>query len=529
MFKLLIVDDEKWIREGLSEIINWSEHQISEVRTAVDGQDAVALMKTFTPDLVISDIVMPRMSGIALITWLHENLPEVKTIMLSGFDEFGYARDALRMGASDYLLKPINENLLIEAVEKAQSQISAKRVDRIQIQHYTESGQNLKQLFYLHLLDTQMNTTALHQFYCEFLQIPLEVTGCYCNAIWNTEQLDSGLQRNLATMIENKLRSITNANRRFDVIPFDSYIAVLAYDKTPTAPLDRLLATVFAQLKDFSLLSTAYSCCVGHAEVGAQGLQASVQGLNLVLQNSFLLTEQVVHMVDEVRTAQTSDLYRCTDLIQRFMDELRANGVELGVQTATQFVQDILTAAPSIGKAELGTILFQIMLDCIRMEESAGSLSKEAIAQDNAILTRMFDLRSIEEAKTEFKNFFSFLTDAITVQTEDAKKLLARKALQYIHKNYAHDISVQEIASSIHISNSYFSQLFSKEVGRSFSKYLMEYRIERAKELLLNTPQKIYAVAAAVGYADVKYFLKVFKNSTGVSPQVFRDKGTLSS
>ena len=185
----------------------------------------------------------------------------------------------------------------------------------------------------------------------------------------------------------------------------------------------------------------------------------------------------------------------------------------------------ILDKAPYITKSELGSILFRIMTQCIAVTEETGKLLNHQIEEDNEVLTWVFSLKNITDTRNRLEGFFAFLSDSVFASSESVQKKIIRDALTYIHLHYKNDISVQDLSNYLSISNSYFSQLFSRETGIAFSKYLMNYRVERAKELLSDTPMRVYQIAAEVGYSDVKYFLKIFKKVTGVSPQSYRDKG----
>ena len=161
MYKLLIVDDEEWIREGLTHTIDWESYGISSVASAVDAIDAMEKIKDGVPDLVISDVVMPEMKGTELIRWIHENYPRIRTIMISGFEQFEYARDALRMGAVDYILKPVDEVSLVEAVKRAIGMIqSEEKKSSALLGKEEDSG--LKHLFYMKLIDPACRGGKIH-------------------------------------------------------------------------------------------------------------------------------------------------------------------------------------------------------------------------------------------------------------------------------------------------------------------------------------------------------------------------------
>lgn len=523
MYKLLIVDDEEWIREGLTRTIDWQSCGISSVTAAVDAVDAMAKMKADTPDLVISDVVMPEMKGTELIKWIHEQYPAVKTIMISGFEQFEYARDALRMGAVDYILKPVDEASLMEAVKRAVHMIrETEKKSSALFGREEEAG--LKHLFYMKLIDQEQPIDAVKAILGGFLGIDMAGMNRYSGALWEFDGIKEGAMSRVLSVLENRLEEVFYGDSGYELIPYLNTAVVIVYSEDQNRDLSQLLKNQFERL-EIGKIWDQYHCCVGGNGMGIDGLREVLGRLNLLVENSMQLPRASILSDYELARIHKEAVHQCSDIIPEFIKEFREKGIPWASAFGGRLLDEILEKSPYISKSELGAILFRLMNQCIAVTEETGKLLNHQIEEDNEVLTWVFSIKNIPDIRKKLESFFAFLSDSVYASSENVQKKIIRDALKYIHLHYKEDISVQDLSNYLSISNSYFSQLFSRETGIGFSKYLMNYRVERAKELLSGTPMRVYQIAADVGYSDVKYFLKVFKKMTGMSPQSYRDKG----
>ncbi|MBT9776811.1 response regulator [Clostridium sp. MCC353] len=523
MYKLLIVDDEEWIREGLTRTIDWESYGISSVRAAVDAIDAMEKMRVDAPDLVISDVVMPEMKGTELIKWIHEHYPAVKTIMISGFDQFEYARDALRMGAVDYILKPVDEVSLMEAVKRAVRMIRETE-KKFSASSGNKEDAGLKHLFYMKLIDLEQPIDAVKSILGEFSGINMTGKIRYSGALWEFNGIQERIMSRIITAMESRLGESFCGDAGYELFPYMDMVVVIVYSENGEQDLSHLLKSQCERL-EMGRIWDQYHCCVGGNGVGMEGLREVLARLNLLEENSMQLPKASVLTDYELASIHKNALHQCSLIVPAFIKEFREKGIPWAHAHGGELLDEILDKAPYIGKSELGTILFRFMTQCIAVTEETGRLLNHQIEEDNEVLTWVFSIKSIADIRIKLESFFAFLSDSIYASSENVQKKIIRDALRYIHLHYKEDISVQDLSSYLSISSSYFSQLFSRETGIGFSRYLMNYRVERAKELLSGTSMRVYQIAADVGYSDVKYFLKVFKKVTGVSPQSYRDKG----
>lgn len=517
MYQLLIVDDEEWIRNGIAMTIPWEDYDIKVVGEASDAIEAMDMLHKYHPDVVVTDIVMPGPSGVELCGRIQKEKPDTKVIMLSGYDQFNYAREALRRGAFDYLLKPVEEQVLIETVQEAVRLLHKERDRDNQAELYTTSLEGLKELFYMKLLEQKNTELQLNGDETTFLKITLEEDKYYSCIIWRFMENDETRLEMIRELIERA------ALQRFPDLQIDSLILLnqIVCICSGGRELQEDLYQLFLSLDTIRLLIPESGCCISQSCKGIAGLKSVVLENVQILANQFQI--RGVKKSQDLKMAQKEGLHACRDYIQVFCESAQPERQDLEA-FSEEFVSDIIKQVPGIGKAELGSILFQVMSDVASRYHKEGSLTEIPVTENNEAVAWVFRLRNISEAAEGLVAFFSYLHDYVACKDQVTRNHLIEESIKYIKDNFARDLSADEMSEYLHISKAYFSQLFSKEIGYTFTKYLTNCRIEHAKNLLTETNDRIYEVAEASGYGDVKYFLKVFKKMTGVSPQAYRER-----
>lgn len=521
MYTLLIVDDESWIREGLARSVPWESCGISRVLVADCVSAARELLRTQTPDLLITDVVMPDGTGLELLTWARQRIPSLPCLVISGHEQFSFVQQALRGGASDYILKPIDESLLLEAaarcLEKRRENASLRQMAGLYARHRGD----LRQLFLMRLAEQPIR--ELREMFGRELAVLRVEQGWFaavCLVLPGSTNEGLGSAR---AILNGQLEHQLGETACWDFILRDGELYLLLAD---TQPLDNdRLLRIFSVQDALLLLNPGFSCCLGPVVSGdCVALQDSFVALCNARQNAFCLPHGEVCAADSIRAAQNADLYACQPVLDQFSQGFAEGGPEWGAGHSGGLIDALLRAVPCIGRAELGAILFRVMSDCARQARREGWLPAGGRFDENEAVRWAFDLSDEASARDRFREFFLYLRDCASHEESSAQKRLIRDAAAYIRSNYARDLTVDELAGILGISNSYFSQLFTREQGVSFSRFLSACRMDQARELLRTTNKRIYDIAAEVGYADVKYFLRVFKKAEGVTPQAYRDR-----
>lgn len=521
MYKLLIVDDEEWIRSGIATTISWERYEIQVIGCAVDGKEAVSMIQVTKPDIVITDIVMPQMDGVQLAGWVQENQPDIKVIILSGYDEFSYAREAMRRGACDYLLKPVEESALVDTVRKALGELEQERGKQQKAVQYETSLVGLKELFFMKLLDRRTSVMELAGNEQEYLDIPLDEEHYYTCAIWTF----ADGKKEAMDMITNMITGLTAQNLAelsCDAMAVQRHVLVVTVGRAE-AGVNTKLQALYDSPAGVSLFIKEFGCCIGNTYRGIQGLKKGMLELSEIVTNTLYLLGGAVVLADDLQREQMGYGAVCRECIDRFLDGLDVTDTEAAEKRAEKLIADIFSAAPRIGKRELGAVLYQAMSGC------AGSVQQDIdivmpVTENNEAVSWVFRIEEKEEAGDGMKSFLKWLYDNISHKDHTTRNYLIRESLDYVRDNFHRDISADDLADHLHISKVYFSQLFSREMGSPFTKYLTGYRIDFAKKQLQETNNRIYEIAEQCGYSDVKYFMKVFKKLTGMSPQGYRER-----
>lgn len=523
MYKLLVVDDEEWIRHGIATAIPWEKYQIQVTGTAADGTEAVECIKADQPDVVVTDIVMTDMDGVELAGWIQEEELDIKVIILSGYDQFSYAREAMRKGAFDYLLKPVEENSLVETVRRALGELNRERDRTYQASSYTKSLSERKELFFMKLLDRKGEGIELNGNEQEYIEIPLSSDQDYACAVWNFEDVEKDRLEILAGMMKQAVPKRLDG-AACDTIVLQNHILLACACGHPQGNMPGALLALFQEFDAVCFMAPKSGCCISNQYKGILGLKRAMAETSAVVTNTLCLTDGTRMLADDFIREQKEYLAACRKYIGALAAGMDMEAREISYQKARELPGEILGIAPRIGKAELGSVLFQMMAGCAANCTRSGVAIEMPVTENNEAVSWVFRLEKKEDAVRGLCGFLDYLYDNISHSDTNTRNHLIRESVNYMEQNFRRDLSAEEMAEHLHISKVYFSQLFSRETGCTFTKYLTNYRMEHAKLLLSTTNDRVYEIAEACGYGDVKYFLKVFKKAAGMSPQAYRER-----
>ena len=532
MIKVFLAEDESVVREGLRDSIPWAQYGFTFAGEAADGEMALPLIQKTKPDILITDIKMPFLDGLDLIRLVSREFPHMKVIILSGYDDFNYARQAIRLGVEQYLLKPVTKATMLEALEAVRKKIEEEREQSDYLRKFQQEAQEYEQYsrrnFFERMVSGTLPVTALYE-QAEALGIDLKAPGynivlftlqtaaagtaysdqiarlqdelmqfffCYPEYLlfrWNLMTY-AVLVKGEADALESLTRQcLENIQRRCAAVP-----GALHWYAACSTPVQRLSALP----QCFQLASQALSCrhllpdrhVLTPADIPThqavpqyrtlEGLDAAKADPMVI--RSFLqsgLMEEIPDFVAEF-VAGLGDAVRSRLFCQYLMLDFRFN--------AAIFVKDLgLQQEEFLGAA-----------DCL--DQLGDSLSAEDV---RAYLTRALR-RAIELRDRSAQN-----------QYQD----VLRRALRFIDQHYDEEsISLNTVAEAVNISANYFSAVFSQEMHMTFVEYLTQKRMDKARRLLRQTTQRSGEIAAAAGYRDPRYFSFVFKKTQGCTPSAYR-------
>ncbi|MGN7359401.1 response regulator transcription factor [Paenibacillus sp. SAF-054] len=532
MTKVLIADDEKHVREAIKLLADWEGHGITTILEASDGQSAVELILEESPQIVLTDMRMPRMDGTKLLEWVKSNRPAVKTIVISGYDDFDLVRHAIRSGGLDYILKPVDPDALNEALGKA---VEAIRLETLQDSLSTRKNMELNRMkphyadkLLTDLISSHGGKEELARQLREEFSLPDAIGSC-CAAVISTAQLDPDLLDKFQHMRQLLYFTLTNICNEvllsgqkgiaFHHLGNPEEIVLLIWDET--MPLQATLEEIRSGI-DLTLHRQIH-IGAGPRQPFPAGVSGSYQQAHEALwqRNAGELTGWL-HVgtpkpQKPLRLATYEERFRMAALsgsmeqigsaVDSWMDEVR----KLGNVTPEELMQ---------WNAEWDWMLKQWM--------DRSSDSSNPGPDKDALLELPRSLPMDPQGKISYplwkSQYEGRLTAAsrILTQQHSRENHIIHDIARYLEHHYAEDISLQDMAARFFLSREYISRRFKQEFGVNISDFLAGVRIEKAKLLLLNPQLRISQVAEMVGYQDEKYFSKVFKKQEGRTPNEYR-------
>lgn len=534
MYKLILVDDEVEVRKGIIQKIEWQKYGFEVIGEAENGKEALDIIEKEIPDVVVTDIRMPIMDGMELAAILRERFPTVRIIILSGFDEFKYAQQAVKLDIVEYVLKPVTSKDMLEILTKIKAQIDEEVSHKEDIKslrlHYVKSLPIMRDKFLTSLITMPMKKAEINDKIKAY-ELNLNGKGFAAAAIsidsnsikgGNFTQEDSELVRyavlNIAEEIINRI-SLGTAFIHNDyvvvLVRFDTNDNDLIFNRTFRV-LDEIRQNVEKYLRftvtiglgsicdDTALLNDSYKNAVSALDY------RFVIGINRVI----YIQDLEQHYVEKVDFDETKE--------QMLKTCIKVGSAEEISETIDILFKDIGDIKASFKDYQI--YLLEIIATITKVSKGLQLDTGEVFGLNYNLFTELYKFDTIEEVKGWIKGICIKLMNYISYKRQDACKIIVEKAKEYALSNYSDDdLSLNKICNLLHISQSYFTSIFKKETGETFLNFLVQIRLEAAKELLLTTNLKTSEIAERVGYPDPHYFSYFFKKNYGVSPKECRN------
>ncbi|MFC5404641.1 response regulator [Cohnella soli] len=535
MVSMLVVDDEIYALKGITQGIDWSDLPIDSIWEAEDVGQATRLLEEQAVDLVISDIEMPGLNGMELLRWIKEHRPQTLTVFLTGHARFDYAQEALHNGCFDYVLKPVDHDALKEIVKRAVAEIGRRR-ERMKFEELMDTNRRqwanqlpiLVERFWQELLANRVRLSpdSLNREF-EYYDIPLDAGGRLLPVLLSIEQMDIELDARDESIMEYALRKAaaeTILGEQPGTVLQDRNelnMALLYLKEGETADRAELLrrCAEYVQACEHYFHSKV-SCYVGD-EVGIGELAGALERLQQMERANVSAPQSVQ---DALSAGQGEGVGNGTGgvALPSFADwgMLLDNG---GYEELISRIEETLKLWQNESASREVLELFQYGV--LHMLYQA-AYRKGFSVNDVFALQELKDAlvpRSAPQLMAWTTKAVHRLGQAITERHRDTSALIA-KVKTFIQDNLHTELTRDDIAHSIYRNPAYLSRLFRKETGFSLSDYIAQLRIEKAKRALVETNDKISNIAEDVGYAHFSYFAKLFKKTTGLSPQEYRKK-----
>ena len=533
MFKVLIVDDEPYIRKGLVNIINWKQYECEVCGEAGDGVEGLEKMEMFQPDIIFVDINMPEINGLTMIRQAKELLPESKFIILTGYREFSYLQEAIKLGAFDYILKPSKIEEISDVLKKAVMELKYIREienERLKLKkNFEESIPILKEK----LLFDIINGTQLRQ---DELKTQLSLYGIrFSGYVVMIVQMDKETT-NQEEAYQQQLYQFGIINTVKDIFSdvYDVEKIVLnpkevAFVVQPLSQESELIHKVDAYVEDMQKLIQScfdFSVTVAISTVGkdVHELNEKARECYEGLSYTFYLGNSAIILYKDLDT-----FYRSKDPSEFEHHEKKLiHGIRTGNEENVSHILSAIRHDIEQKRSEpelIKNFYWNLIYSINHMRMSIKTLENDQKKQAenlNSLYQLIEKSTNIDELQELLEEVAKTIVGRINQYNKNNINVVLQNAIEYIHTHFNLPITLNELAEHTYVSTYYLSRMFSKELGKTFVDYLNEIRIEEAKELLKDNGFKTYEIAERVGISDPHYFSKIFKKYTKLTPTEYK-------
>lgn len=528
-FKVIIVDDEPIILRSLQMVIPWDELGLQLCGTARNGEEALELVQRDEPDIIISDIRMPSIDGITLMRLVMEQYPDTLFIILSGYGEFEYAREAIRHGAFNYLLKPIDHDELRDVLVQARDSVLQQRHRLQEHEVLRRSVQSLASIVRERMFSSFIEGTDSPEVNQSFWLDEWELRRPYHMGLVNLDDYESVIaswrveERSLWYFaISNILHEYLLARRCFTVFPYHNGEWLFIMQDTDEQTMQDIGRELIETIKRCTKLSV--SVAISRRFEHISKLQISYQSCRRALARRFTSGKEMVYVDRDDETRGESSHNEQVGLVYPLLlekalsDSLRTLDWQ-AFDANMQRLQENL-AASRASRQHVSHILIQLVIVLHRHLEAFHRMHHMNLEW---LLQRLTSLTTLEEMIHEVRSsFHEWGRRALDQGNRVDPQMIVRQVLDYVERHYHEDLGIDEVADVVGLSCSHFCVLFKQETGFTFLEYLTKYRIDKACSILRNSEVKVYQIAPLVGYQDPRYFTQVFKKVVGKTPSEYR-------
>ena len=534
MFRLVVVEDEELLRMGLTTFIDWQELGYELVGEAGDGKKGLEVIREARPDVIITDIKMPHMDGIEMTEILKKEMPELRIIIISGYDEFEYAKRALQAGVSEYILKPINMNQLKETVCKVRDELEEHRKHQAEYLELKNSRQEnirikCRQLYEKILLNKcdlediaaereQLSDHIEDQYYSAGLLAIQNFSILYMDGDYSL-MLEKDYE--LGELVDDCLKNCFTDEERssMELLRASHGERLLCISNEKREEVSRLINKIESYIKEHQENLEQLEATFGQITRNLEGLVASYRNVRKKSEQKFVRAWQ--------ESASTSS---SADNAVQFMNydtsnlcfEIK-NGSQSSMEQCLQELKDDLSRQNITSYLQLVLIISNIYYALIRIPEEAGGAITDVIGDPQLYYQKLIGKMKRDDMIEELKDFCTKLHQYFVNLSMNRKQEVMRRIDAYLAEHFAQEsLSMKEVADYAYVSVSYLGMIIRKETGKTFTEYLTDIRMEKARGYLANTNMKNYEVAEACGYSTPAYFSTVFKGVYGITPSEYR-------
>ena len=542
MIKVFLVEDEKIIRKSIKNNVKWEENGFEFAGEAPDGEMALPMIEKLHPDIVITDIKMPFMDGLTLARLAKKEIPGLKVVILSGYDDFNYAKQAIGIGVEDYLLKPITKNALIERLSEIRSRYEHEKTQKEYYEKFQREMQayekNSSRDFFEALVGGSMD---MMEVYKRAEKLGLDIVAEAYNVLIFTMNCDedfsgqrdeySSWEAESLELLENFFAGHSSAMLfRSNIF---SYGVLLKGQRETIEENTRACVDEIRKILSRQDGRREWFLAVGQSVERLSQIQKSYHTASRAFSQRYLYDENILYY-DEMETmehpggqAETEDnAYLQKVDVNALNPAILQKFLSNGLQEETEnFVKDYFYA---IGQEPMESLVFRnyvilnVRFSVISFIKGLGCDTNEMESADTEEVLAESG-KNMESAIAYAKKMISQAIEIRDQNSGNKNRSILKTAVDFIDSHYMdEEISLNTVANVANVSSNHFSALFSQNMGQTFIEYLTTLRMNKAKELLRCTGMRSSEIAGEIGYKDAHYFSYLFKKTQGMTPSDYR-------
>lgn len=538
MLKVFLVEDESVVREGLRDNIPWQQWGYRFVGEAGDGEMALPLIQKTQPDVLLTDIKMPFMDGLSLSRIVHQEFPDMKIIIISGHDDFEYARQAIDVGVEQYLLKPITRMTLQKVLEELKAKIEAEKEQKNYQEKYRDESREYEQFsrtnFFVKLFEGRM---PVQDIYEEAAKLSLKINSpCYNLLMLSIQEKKVGesggpeseaFARKREELLQYFVRYPEYLVFRWNINTYGVLIkgGIEQMRELTGRCLDNVQRICRPAEQDID-----WYAAVGDPVERLSMLAECYGKVNHLFAYRFLMpathiftkevTDNYINYIPLKESGSIGDIDSskvAPELIRDFLQQGNHDEITEFVDSWLHSIQEALTS-----KLFQNYLIFHVHFVAVAYIESIGYDKAELLELLGEEQIQEMNL-SVEELAPYIRNILEKAMELRDKVSDRQSKKILKRALEYIEENYMQEtLSLNTVASEVNVSANYFSAIFSQAMEVTFIEYVTQKRMDKAKKLLHQTEKQSGDIALEVGYKDPHYFSFVFKKTQGCTPREYR-------
>ena len=536
--RILIVDDEEIIRIGIQGKIKKMLPQVQIVGLAQDSTEGLEKVKALNPNIIITDIRMPEINGLKFIELVQEINPKIKFVIISGYQDFEYARSAIRLGVKDYLLKPIENQLLYNILMDLQEAL--KKEDDMQ-EEYTSLKQKaitgieslhnkyLTELIYckdsvmVSQLTENLRSDGISFIHSDFTVLSILISSIDSKSPFSESDLLPLLKFSIRNISEEMLNPLGKAIAFENLRDENQIVLIINHQKqlSPNNSTDLISICnrlIYTLNKHFQIL---VSIGIGNSYSSITSLPNSYEESYTAVVQKIIMGENKVIQINDLSYPNKIDFFLNDEnkmLLSNYIKDGNYKRAFEIVNNTFRYIKD-----KKLSFSSIKILYIELLLLISKTVNDMGGNLEKVFDYDFLSESYIKQFSNLDELESWLNDCIVSICNYIADLSKSHGKKVVDDIKEFLEKNYHTEISVNDMASKYFLNPNYLSQLFKNEIGESFVNYLTKIRMEKAKDLLINTDLKSYKIAEMVGYSNPRYFGDVFQKYYGMTPTKFRE------